>query len=100
MHLNLTTSKRISLVFTLYSIGIVLFFGIAINVIFFRQWYQVEDTNLLLSRNTPTPMVGFGRGRFTQPLVDSLPYNQDTIDLLQEHTIFLNIAHIDGQYLM
>ncbi len=100
MHLNLTTSKRISLVFTLYSIGIVLFFGIAINVIFFRQWYLVEDTNLLLSRNMPTPMVGFGRGRFAQPLVDSLPYNQDTVDLLQEHTIFLNIAHIDGQYLM
>lgn len=99
MHLNLTTSKRISLVFTLYSIGIVLLFGITINVVFFRQWYAAENTKLFLP-DRGMPIVVEHGGRFARPLIDIIPHDDETLDLLHRSTVFLNLAHIDSEYIL
>ena len=94
--MQLTTSKRISLKFTLYTIGIVFFFWFLINVLFFQQWYGSEN-NKLRMLPPPRPWV---QARFQAKETTEVPYEASGLAELQQGIIFSNIAVIDGQYVM
>lgn len=111
--MNLTTSKNISLKFTLYTLGIVFFFGLGVNITFFRQRYGSEMRALQIApKNIPnmlgnnsmtnenTTQTHFGRRQqFQKPMIDEISYSQEVWDELQDSTSFLvsNIASIEDQ---
>jgi hypothetical protein len=91
--MNLTTSKRISLIFSVYTIIIVLFFGILINVTFFRQWYNSENSRLVRFENRPIqPMIKIQR--FEREPVETIPFSQELFRELKRNEIFFNITKI------
>lgn len=94
--MQLTTSKRISLKFTLYAIGIVFFFWFLINVLFFQQRYGTENSKL---RMMPAIRPGI-QARFQMMETAEVPYEEETFQELKQGKIFSNIAKIDDQYIM
>lgn len=50
----MTTSKRISLLFTGYVTLLILAFGVIINASFFLSWYRIIDTRPIMK---PTPVI-------------------------------------------
>ncbi|MCX6822747.1 MAG: HAMP domain-containing sensor histidine kinase [candidate division SR1 bacterium] len=94
--MQLTTSKRISLKFTLYTIGIVFFFGFLINVLFFQQRYGTENGRL---RMLPPIHPGI-QTRFQIMETAEVPYEAETLQELNHGKVFSNIAKIDDQYIM
>lgn len=98
--MQLTTSKRISITFTLYTICIVFFFGIAINAIFFQQRYQAEDIKVQFTNRLPDVMVGWHRPRFQPAPVQTIPYTPDIAEELGHNTIIRRLAKIDDEYIL
>ena len=94
--MQLTTSKRISMKFTLYTIGIVFFFWFLINILFFQQRYGSENNKL---RMMP-PVRPWVQARFQIMETTEVPYEDATFQELKKGRIFSNIAKIDWQYVM
>lgn len=96
--MQLTTSKRISLKFTLYTIGIVFFFWFLINILFFQQRYRSEKMRL----GGPKMMqaVSDVKPRFKAIEIDELPYDDISFEEFTTNTVISNITKIDGQYIM
>ncbi len=97
--MQLTTSKRISLTFTLYTICIVFFFGIAINAIFFQQRYQAEDLKIQVGTRLPDGPGG-RKPRFQQAPVQTIQFTPDIAAELQQNTIIRRLAKIDDEYIL
>lgn len=96
--MQLTTSKRISLKFTLYTIAIVFFFGFLINVLFFQQRYNAESERLISWRMQPNrPHL---QSRFPMPTIDEIPLQQELLTELKNKSIFPQVARLDDQYIM
>lgn len=95
---SLTTSKRISLVFALYTIGIVLFFGVAINIIFFRQRYSIEQQKLRLPAEAA--QITAPHSRFARPLFETFVNDKWTRSTLRKNTVLFKISSIDDEYVM
>ena len=103
--MQLTTSKRISLKFTLYTMAIVFFFWFLVNISSFQQWYSAENTRLTNKWMMQTPPnKGWHRASLPAgmrlPWIEEIPYSEQIFSLLQEHIFFLNIVEVDDQYLM
>ena len=94
--MQLTTSKRISLKFTLYTIAIVFFFWFLINILFFQQRYGAENSRL---RMLP-PSHPWTQTRFQMAETAEVPYADETLWELQQGEIFANITKVDDQYMM
>lgn len=93
--MQLTTSKRISLKFTLYTIGIVFFFWFLTNLLFFQQWYGAEKGKLAIMPARP-----WIQARFQMMEMNELPYDEGVFQELKQGKIFSNITKIDDQYIM
>lgn len=98
--MQLTTSKRISLVFTIYTMCIVFFFGIIINIVFFQQRYQAE--NIKLQVNQRMGQMGNDRKppRFAPTPIQTIVFSRALVQELQENTIFRRLSSIDGEHVM
>lgn len=94
--MQLTTSKRISLKFTLYTIGIVFFFWFLINILFFQQRYSTEKMRL----TAPRMMQNMAQGRFKTIEPEELPYDEIAFAELRNNKIISNITKVDDQYIM
>ena len=100
--MQLTTSKRISLKFTLYTIGIVFFFWFLTNVLFFQQRYRSENMRLSwpkMLQNIPQN-IQQDAAHFKAPEFNEVPYDDTGFLELKSHKIISNITEIDGQYIM
>ncbi len=97
--LHLTTSKRISLKFTLYTIGIVFFFWFLVNILFFQQRYGAENWRLK-NEKIPLPNLSWAHERFQMPGIEELPYQDSAYTELKHNSIFSNISEVDNQYLI
>lgn len=98
--MQLTTSKRISLSFTLYAMGIVFFFGIATNIVFFQQRYQAEDIKLWLNPHLPDASIGGHRPRFQPTPVQTVAFTPEIDEELHHNTIVRKLAKIDDEYIL
>lgn len=98
--MQLTTSKRISLVFTLYTMCIVFFFGVIINVAFFQQRYQAENVKLQVTQRMD-PGIGNRRPpRFAPAPVQTIIFNHALAQELRENTIVRRLSAIDDEYVI
>lgn len=98
--MQLTTSKRISLSFTLYAMGIVFFFGIATNIVFFQQRYQAEDIKLAVNPRLPDAPLGWHRPRFQPAPVQTISFTPEIDEELHHNTIIRKIAKVDDEYIL
>lgn len=106
--MRFTTSKYISILFSLYTMIVVLFFWIVINILFFRQWYEGEMMKITRSiqqdmskenrqtwRNPQEPA-----NRFADTSTIRLEYNENLIKELKYSSLISNIAKLENQYIL
>lgn len=98
--MQLTTSKHISLVFTLYTMCIVFFFGIIINVAFFQQRYQSENIKLQAPQRIGQMINDRKVPRFAPTPVQTIVFSRPLVQELQENTLFRRLSSIDDEYVM
>jgi len=93
------TSSKISFKFTIFTIFIVLLFGIWANLIFFRSWYKVnwmQLKNPMEKHFQKRHILGRERGN----LIERFPLrSHEAIEVLDNH-IWGNISKVDGEYLL
>lgn len=101
--MNLTTSTKISLKFTLFTTILLFLFGIIVNFFYFSQWYSQEKA-FLEERSTVFQLFGFDP-MVPKHLRHSWPW--DTISLdnvlakeILENDVLFNISRIDNDYVL
>lgn len=85
--MQLTTSKRISLMFTVYTMCIVFFFGIIINIVFFQQRYQAENMKLQVNQRTGQMVNDRRPPRFAPSPVQTIVFTRELAQELRENTL-------------
>ena len=98
--MQLTTSKRISLMFTLYTMCIVFFFGVVINIFFFQQRYQAENVKLQVAQRVDPGMGNRRPPRFAPAPVQTIVFNYALAEELTENTIVRRLSSIDDEYVI
>gem|GEM_PF-5700485 len=86
--MQFTTSKRISLMFTVYTMCIVFFFGIIINIVFFQQRYQTENVKLQSNQRMGSMVNNRRAPRFAPSPVQTIVFTPTLAQELQENRIF------------
>lgn len=105
--MRFTTSKYISILFSIYTLVVVLFFWIAINIIFFRQRYGEEMQKITRSirndiakqsnQNNNRDNNQNNNPRFAEPGVLKVNYDSKLEKELMENSYIINIANLNSQ---
>lgn len=84
--------------FTLYTMGIIFFFGIVINIVFFQQRYQAE--NIKFQAN-PKPIQAM-MDRRIRPVspIETIPVSRALAQELKENTIVRRLTVLDDEYVL
>lgn len=84
--------------FTLYTMGIIFFFGIVINIVFFQQRYQAE--NIKFQAN-PKPIQAMTDRRI-RPVspIETIPVSRALAQELKENTIVRRLTVLDDEYVL
>jgi len=92
--MQLKTSTKISLKFSLFTIVIVLFFGILANILFLKNWYTTNNFKLEHKPNKITWPIN--------PLNRPLEFSNKSTEAqkINENIIFHNISKINEEYYM
>jgi len=92
---QLKTSTKISIKFTVFTIIIVIFFWIFANILFFQSRYNTHNRKL----QHPRPSMGPLRWAISAiNHIQEFPKNSKASKILKENIIRKNISHIDEYY--
>lgn len=93
------TSTGIGLKFTVFTIGVVLFFGVATNVMFFRSWYQ-SSVNFLEKPHPNSAQMQKILGRERGPMLDMFQLDSFESEQVLKNIVWKNIANVDDRYFL
>ena len=100
--MNLKTSTKISIKFTIFTIIIVFLFGLFANLVFLQKWYMPLSKNtraISAITKIDKPRVN-GMGMLKDHFKDNLIIKKDSIEhhVLIDSSIFKNICHISENF--